>query len=89
MALDLRDVLRSEMRVHPRLAQQGLFEGAEARDCSIELPNDMVIEMDGLRFLRAWALPHFYFHVVTAYDILRHNGVVLAKSDFLGPFDPK
>src|SRR5579863_8128891 len=31
MALDLRDVLRSEMRVHPRLAQQGLFEGAEAR----------------------------------------------------------
>jgi hypothetical protein len=31
MALDLRDLLRSEMRVHPRLAQQGLFEGAEAR----------------------------------------------------------
>jgi hypothetical protein len=31
MALDLRDVLRSQMRVHPRLAQQGLFEGAEAR----------------------------------------------------------
>ena len=31
MALDLRDLLRFEMRVHPRLAQQGLFEGAEAR----------------------------------------------------------
>ena len=31
MALDLRDLLRSDMRVHPRLAQQGLFEGAEAR----------------------------------------------------------
>src|SRR5450631_1805241 len=31
MALDLRDLLRSEMRVHPRLVQQGLFEGAEAR----------------------------------------------------------
>jgi len=31
MALDLRDLLRTEMRVHPRLAQQGLFEGVEAR----------------------------------------------------------
>jgi hypothetical protein len=36
----------------------------------------MVIEMDGLRFLKAWSLPHFYFHVVTAYDIPRHRGVV-------------
>jgi len=44
----------------------------------------MVIAMDGLRFLRAWCLPHFYFHVVTAYDILRHNGVVLGKRNFLG-----
>jgi hypothetical protein len=43
----------------------------------------MVIAMDGLRFLRAWCLPHFYFHVVTAYDILRHNGVELGKRDYL------
>ena len=50
------------------------FDGAEERDCSIEIPNDMVIEMYGLRFLRAWALPHFYAHVVTAYDIVRHCG---------------
>jgi hypothetical protein len=30
-------------------------------------------------------LPNFYFHVVTAYDILRHSGVDLGKSDYLGP----
>lgn len=30
-----------------------------------------------------WALPHFYFHVVTAYDILRHSGVVIGKHDYL------
>ena len=58
------------------------FDGAEDRDCSIEIPNGMVIEMDGLRFLRAWSLPHFYFHVVTAYDILRHHGVVIGKQDY-------
>ncbi|MDN7177342.1 DUF1993 domain-containing protein [Caballeronia sp. SEWSISQ10-4 2] len=59
------------------------FEGAEDRDCNIPLPGKMMIAMDGLQFLRAWALPHFYFHVVTAYDILRHSGVVIGKQDYL------
>ena len=59
------------------------FEGAEQRDCSVPLPGGKVIEMDGLRLLTAWALPHFYFHLVTAYDILRHNGVPLGKQDYL------
>jgi hypothetical protein len=39
------------------------FEGVDERDRSIELPNGMMIEMDGLRLLRSWTLPHFYFHV--------------------------
>jgi len=59
------------------------FEGAENRQITIALPNDMVLEMKGLRYLREWALPNFYFHVVTAYDILRHNGVDIGKRDFL------
>jgi hypothetical protein len=59
------------------------FDGAEERECNITTPNGMVIEMDGVRFLRAWCLPHFYFHVVTAYDILRHSGVVIGKQDYL------
>ena len=59
------------------------FEGAEDRDCSIDIPGDRVIEMDGYRFLTAWSLPHFYFHVVTAYDILRHSGVAIGKFDYL------
>jgi hypothetical protein len=59
------------------------FEGAEARDCSIELSGEgIMIAMDGPNFLRGWALPHFYFHLVTAYDILRHNGVVIGKRDY-------
>jgi hypothetical protein len=61
------------------------FEGSEDRDCSIEIPNGGgVIVMNGLQYLRSWALPHFYFHVVTAYDILRHHGVELGKKDYMG-----
>jgi uncharacterized protein len=60
------------------------FEVAESRDCSIQIPDGGgVLAMNGLQFLRAWALPHFYFHVVTAYDILRHSGVVIGKQDYL------
>ena len=38
----------------------------------------------GVQYLLGFALPNFYFHVTTAYAILRHNGVELGKPDFLG-----
>ena len=38
----------------------------------------------GLQYLMGHALPNFYFHVTTAYNILRHNGVELGKADYLG-----
>ena len=66
-----------------RSARETAFEGAEDRDIKIPLPNNLALEMNGLQFLRDWALPHFYFHVVTAYDILRHNGVEIGKRDYL------
>jgi uncharacterized protein len=59
------------------------FEGSEERDCSIEIPNGLVIEMDGLHFLECCSLPHFYFHVVTACDILRYVGVGIGKKDYI------
>jgi len=59
------------------------LEGAEDRDIAIPL-RDRKLEMKGLAFLQKWALPNFYFHVVTAYAILRHNGVDVGKRDFLG-----
>jgi hypothetical protein len=40
---------------------------------------------DGRTYLANVVLPNFYFHVTTAYDILRHNGVELGKRDFVGP----
>jgi hypothetical protein len=59
------------------------FEGAEERVITMPLATKMYFESTGLELLRDWALPHFYFHIVTAYDILRHEGVVIGKRDYL------
>ena len=42
------------------------------------------LEFTGMQYLLHFAMPNFYFHVTTAYDILRHNGVPLGKPNFLG-----
>lgn len=41
------------------------------------------LDLTGQIFLMGYAIPNFYFHVTTAYNILRHNGVPLGKGDFL------
>lgn len=41
----------------------------------------------GESYLLTFALPNFYFHIVTAYDILRHHGVQIGKLDYLGPLE--
>jgi len=58
------------------------FEGAETRDIHIKAgPREL--DFKGAAFLETWAKPNFYFHLTTAYAILRHNGVELGKPDFL------
>jgi hypothetical protein len=57
--------------------------GSETRDIKIAL-RDRTLEMKGLPFLQNWAIPNFFFHAVTAYNLLRHNGVDIGKRDFLG-----
>lgn len=42
-------------------------------------------EFSGPDYLFGFALPNFYFHLVTAHDILRHKGVAVGKRDYLGP----
>lgn len=60
------------------------LEGSEER--AIKVPaGERTLEFKGLAFLQRWALPNLFFHVTTAYNILRHNGVDLGKRDFLGP----
>jgi uncharacterized protein len=58
---------------------------SEERDIKVTA-GERTLEFKGLEFLQRWAIPNVFFHVTTAYAILRHNGVELGKRDFLeGP----
>lgn len=61
------------------------FEGSETRTVTLKQRN-FEPKFSGEDYLFLFALPNFYFHVVTAYDILRQLGVPVGKLDFLGPF---
>ena len=58
-------------------------DGSEERPIAIKFP-DRTLEMTGLPYLLHFALPNFYFHVTTAYAILRARGVPLTKQDYMG-----
>ena len=59
------------------------FQGSEDRDIVLKArAGDL--NFKGLSYLRDFVLPHFYFHATTTYAILRHNGVEIGKSDFIG-----
>lgn len=60
-------------------------EAGAARQVEWQSRNE-TYKANAAHYLRAWALPNFFFHVTTAYNILRHNGVELGKRDFLGSF---
>ena len=61
----------------------GQFEGSEKKDIELKLPN-RTFEFTGREYVLEFVLPNFYFHVTTAYNILRHNGLAIGKTDFLG-----
>ena len=60
--------------------------GAEAREITITV-RKAELKFSGQDYLLKWVLPNVYFHVTTAYNILRHNGVELGKQDLLGRGD--
>ena len=59
------------------------IDGCEEKNIHLKL-GSREIDWKGMQYLLGYALPNFYFHVVTAYDILRHNGVEVAKRDYIG-----
>jgi uncharacterized protein len=61
------------------------IDGSEARPVSLKL-RGQTVAFSGVAYLLNFVLPNFFFHVTTAYDILRHNGVELGKQDYLGAF---
>lgn len=59
------------------------LEGADVRTVVINI-RKVDMTFSGQDYLLNWVMPNVYFHVTTAYNILRHNGVELGKPDFLG-----
>jgi hypothetical protein len=59
------------------------FKDAATRTVSLKL-GGQEMSFTGAEYLNRVVLPNFYFHLATAYGILRHNGVELGKGDFLG-----
>ena len=59
------------------------FEGSESRELEVKLGSH-TINFTGQSYLLGFVLPNVYFHVATAYNLMRHNGLDLGKRDFLG-----
>jgi hypothetical protein len=59
------------------------IDGSEGKAITLTVAGKP-LNFNGLDYLLSWVLPNFYFHVATAYNLLRHGGVEIGKMDFLG-----
>jgi uncharacterized protein len=59
------------------------FEGSETLELEVKLRSH-IVNFTGQSYLLGFVLPNLYFHVATAYNLMRHNGLDLAKPDFIG-----
>lgn len=64
--------------------QADAFEGSETRSVTFG-GGEVKVTLVGTAYLLEFALPNFYFHITTAYDLLRHAGVSIGKRDYIGP----
>ena len=62
------------------------FDGAESRDIVLRPGTPKERKLGGQAYLTSYGLPQFFFHVTTAYAILRHNGVAIGKKDYMGSY---
>jgi hypothetical protein len=59
------------------------MDGGAGKPLALELPMGIAFDLDGEGYARDWALGQFYFHVMTAYAILRKEGISLGKADYV------
>jgi hypothetical protein len=80
------DELRQRIRKtidYVRSVPAAQVDGTEDKDIAVPR-RDGTLTLKGEVYLKHMVLPNFFFHVTTAYALLRHNGVDLGKSDYLG-----
>jgi hypothetical protein len=59
------------------------INGTEEKEITLSM-RETTLQFSGINYLLYFVIPNVYFHITTAYDILRHNGVELGKVDYLG-----
>lgn len=79
---ELRERIRKTMDFIASVPVEA-FDGSDARDIVVPRRDGNIV-LKGEFYLKHYVQPNFYFHVTTAYGLLRHNGVPLGKGDFLG-----
>ena len=62
------------------------FEGSETREIVLRPGTPKERKLSGQAYLTNYGLPQFFFHVTTAYAILRHNGIAVGKRDYMGTY---
>ncbi len=62
------------------------FEGSDTREIVLRPGTPKEKKLSGRAYLANYGLPQFFFHVTTAYNILRHNGLGIGKRDFMGAY---
>ena len=62
------------------------FDGSEGREIVLRPGTPKERKLGGQAYLTSYGLPQFFFHVTTAYAILRHNGVAIGKKDYMGAY---
>lgn len=62
------------------------FTGSEQREIVTRPGTPKERRFDGQSYLLSYGLPQFFFHVTTAYALLRHNGVEIGKRDYMGAY---
>ena len=65
---------------------QGKFDQAATREIITQAGTHKEKRFTGQSYLLNYGLPHFFFHMTTAYSILRHNGVEVGKKDYIGSY---
>ena len=65
---------------------EAAFNDAATREIITQAGTPKEKRFTGQSYLLNYGLPHFFFHVTTAYDVLRHNGVPLSKGDYIGTY---
>ena len=62
------------------------FDGSDERELLLRPGTPKERSIGGQAYLVSYGLPQFFFHVTTAYALLRHNGVEVGKKDFMGAY---